>query len=323
MICAHCKSSILSSNLIELVIPSGSRIRYFCSDNCLSKYKSKYHVGTFKSAETRSKISRSNSKPHSAERKLAISKAKKIIIPDDELVKIKELLMVPYYPKSLISEELNLPMRCIRRAIIQLNDPVINNIEKNRPKFSHHHFKSYNKDILDFLAKNISNYTRNDVSKMFNLKSRLPSTSFVEKYFGSTYKRAKYKFHKGKTSPEKIFENILIENKIQYDYNKMILVTDNVGNEVWYSVDFVIGNNQIFIEIQGDYWHANPMFYSRNKLNSIQRNSINRDRRKKAQIITRFGKSYYQIWEYDIRNNTEKLKEQINEILCIAQKLKV
>lgn len=322
MNCNYCKSNIIDAP-ISFKPESVNKLRVFCSDICFSKYKSKYGIGQKHSIETRQKIAASNSKPHSESRKLAISKAKKKKIPEDILNKIESYLKVPYYSKPLISKELNISLSDIERCINQLDNEEINSVELIRYKGGHYNNPSYQKPVLDFLAKNIRKFSKDEIKELFQLKSKLPSKSFTMKYFGGTYRRKPIVFHKGKTAPELIVEKILIENGIDFEYNKMISVIDNCNNELWYSVDFVINQNQIFVEVQGDYWHANPKIYSRNQLNGTQRNAVNRDRRKKAQIISKYQAPYFQIWENDIRNDTEIFKQQIKEIICIAQNKKV
>ncbi len=77
----------------------------------------------------------------------------------------------------------------------------------------------------------------------------------------------------------------------------------------------------ILILVQGDYWHANPLIYKDlSKLSGVQRNNINRDRRKKQSIINELNYKYFVIWEYDIRNNNESFKKFQEDIKCLVQK---
>lgn len=83
--------------------------------------------------------------------------------------------------------------------------------------------------------------------------------------------------------------------------------------------DFLIKGLNIILEIQGDYWHANPLYYSNTnlslkKLNEVQEYKVRLDELKKN-----FIKDKYQLiclWETDIKN-----KKYI-EILCNLLKLK-
>lgn len=52
-----------------------------------------------------------------------------------------------------------------------------------------------------------------------------------------------------------------------------------------FSFDNYLYNDDLYIEVMGDYWHANPMKYSSLKdLNQIQLKDIRRDYRKQKSI---------------------------------------
>jgi hypothetical protein len=236
------------------------------------------------------------------------------------------LLKKPYYSYRLISESLNLKYNRVIQYSKSHTDSDI--IKANTIRIVNKHRKArtiWNDiDALTWLAENVQKYTRDEISKKYNIHLRgMTTDSDMLKYFGKTYKRASYSFHGGITSPEFEFKTFLDLNGINYEYNKMISVTDTVGKIIYYSVDFVINDN-IYVEIQGDYWHGNPKIYERSSLNGVQRSNINRDSRKKAQLITlKSPIKYYQIWEHDINNDSDIYKNYKNEILCIVQKLKV
>ncbi|MEK6879954.1 MAG: NUMOD3 domain-containing DNA-binding protein, partial [Nanoarchaeota archaeon] len=60
-----------------------------------------------------------------------------------------------------------------------------------------------------------------------------------------------------KTIPEKMVEQWLLENGINYKYS-FILARK-------YQYDFIVPHLKYLIEVNGDYWHANPEFYGANK----------------------------------------------------------
>jgi G:T-mismatch repair DNA endonuclease (very short patch repair protein) len=111
-------------------------------------------------------------------------------------------------------------------------------------------------------------------------------------------KRDKYK--EIDTVPEKIVEKILNESNIEY-YKKI-----DIG---YYNCDFVSNNN--IIEVQGDYWHSNPNIYDLNKLDDIQSKNYNKDKRKKKYLI-KSGYNILYLWEYDLKNDLESCRKQIN-----------
>jgi len=101
------------------------------------------------------------------------------------------------------------------------------------------------------------------------------------------------------TIPENLTESILIENKIKFKKQHTI---------GYYTCDFVI-NNKI-IEVQGDYWHGNPKFYNLDNINETQQKNINRDKRKRTYLLNKNYKILY-IWEYDLKNNINKVENKI------------
>lgn len=99
------------------------------------------------------------------------------------------------------------------------------------------------------------------------------------------------------TIPEKIVENILLELNISF----MKKIT--IG---YYNCDFVI--DELIIEVQGDYWHANPKIYE--NYDRIQDKNVKRDKRK-YKYLTSNGYNIIYLWEYDLKNNLDYCKNII------------
>jgi hypothetical protein len=105
-----------------------------------------------------------------------------------------------------------------------------------------------------------------------------------------------------KTSIEKKVESYLKEINIDFKYN---FILDNL-----YQFDFFIKDMNLIIETHGDYWHANPLYYSdsdytKKKLNETQRYKVNLDNLKLEYVVE---KKYrlLSIWETDIKNDNYK-----------------
>ena len=104
-----------------------------------------------------------------------------------------------------------------------------------------------------------------------------------------------------------------------------------------FKIDIVL-NKKICIEIQGDYWHSNPLFFKHSfqKINSvfpyfkykeklsenlkdvneIQKQGLEKDCRKYRKMIDKFGyNNIYYIWEYDINNHFEEVKEFLRGLI--------
>jgi len=93
------------------------------------------------------------------------------------------------------------------------------------------------------------------------------------------------------TKPEQIVFDFLNNKNInfisQYSmYNKFI-------------VDFYIPLSNIIIEVQGDYWHGNPLKYANNKLSDMQIKQKQKDTLK-YNYLTEQGFEVHMIWEDDI-----------------------
>jgi|TARA_Y100000310_G_scaffold303898_1_gene342601 very-short-patch-repair endonuclease len=119
-----------------------------------------------------------------------------------------------------------------------------------------------------------------------------------------------------KNNPEKKFEKILNDNKIEYDYSPVMSE---------YQYDFKIKNKRILIEIDGDYWHSNPKFYNedgsngRRKLNNIQINKKKKDK-KKEESADKHDFKLIRIWESDL-DNDNLIQEVLDEIQTYENKI--
>ena len=80
--------------------------------------------------------------------------------------------------------------------------------------------------------------------------------------------------------------------------------------------DFYLPYFNFVIECQGDYWHANPEKFQ--ILNEVQVKNCERDRSKK-EFLEKEKISYLFIWESEIHENFEKLKEHILSSLSFKQ----
>lgn len=148
-------------------------------------------------------------------------------------------------------------------------------------------------------------------------KQSLAQRKFMEKN-PDYYKEIKAKGGKAATSNYKSYkmnkieqkvENWLKDNNISYSY--CCILNGQDGNN--YQYDFIIHNRKILIEVNGTYWHADPRIYSKDKLNHIQLNKIEKDKRKK-EVAKLYGFTLLYIWEIDINNNDfSNLKEILNE----------
>lgn len=78
--------------------------------------------------------------------------------------------------------------------------------------------------------------------------------------------------------------------------------------------DFYLPDYNFVIECDGDYWHANPLFYSNKKLTNPQIKNIERDIRKNT-MLNNNKIPFLRFWEYDINKNFDFVKSEIKNKL--------
>lgn len=112
-------------------------------------------------------------------------------------------------------------------------------------------------------------------------------------------KTAKYKINK----IEKIILSILENKNLSFKYS---VILDR------YQFDFGNKEYKILLEVQGDYWHGNPLVYT--NLNHIQIKNKEKDYLK-LEFAKKHGFKLYYIWEKDIKEgNFSVINDIENEI---------
>jgi len=85
-----------------------------------------------------------------------------------------------------------------------------------------------------------------------------------------------------------------------------------------YSWDMIF-KNKIIIEVQGDFWHANPKYYKGSDVllrGLLAKDVWKKDARKKKLVESK-GYSVFYLWENDINNmSDEEIYNLLKEILC-------
>lgn len=104
------------------------------------------------------------------------------------------------------------------------------------------------------------------------------------------------------TKPEKIVREELEKRKIEYiEQHEMY---DR------FLVDFYLPEDDIVLEVYGDYWHSNPSIYGYGDCfktpNSHQEKQIKKDRARKG-YIEKCGHKFIVFWEKDIYSNVDYL----------------
>lgn len=149
------------------------------------------------------------------------------------------------------------------------------------------------------LLRDIENKTYRFIKTKWNLDPKTTKRLF------NFYLADNDKIDKKETNPEKVIRKLLTNLNIEFTREKYLL------HQV-YRYDFKIKNTKKIIEVNGNFWHSNPLIYGE-ELENLQ----------KCQIIAKIKyekkKQYYkennfellEIWESEIDENIEKVKNKI------------
>ena len=136
----------------------------------------------------------------------------------------------------------------------------------------------------------------------------------IVKKYGSKQNLGK-RFQKGSaiSSLNKLIYTFLDENNI--DYDSEFPIKNPEINRYLYIYDIRIDN--LLIEINGDYWHGNPKIYKPDDIilkgssgEILVKNKWDSDK-KKIDFAKTLGYTVLVVWEYDLINNFEEIKEII------------
>ena len=81
--------------------------------------------------------------------------------------------------------------------------------------------------------------------------------------------------------------------------------------------DFCFPQQKVIVEVNGDYWHANPKKYSGKELHPRQRKALGSDKAKEAYItkVDNSSWTFLSFWESDINKDVVKCVDKIKEVL--------
>ena len=108
------------------------------------------------------------------------------------------------------------------------------------------------------------------------------------------------------TKPQIIINNLLDKLKINYTNEK---------NEKYYSLDNYLDDNNLAIEVMGDFWHTNPLIYPEYPTREIQIKRIPKDRAKHTYIKKYCGYEILYLWENDIYKNIDICEKLIQKYI--------
>ncbi len=117
------------------------------------------------------------------------------------------------------------------------------------------------------------------------------------------------KFKQTKSKPHIKLSQILKEMNIDFEEERR--------EDVW-SFDFYLTKYNIYIEVDGDYFHSNPKFYPNGPKTNTQKINLSRDR-KKNQFCENNKINLLRLWECDILNSEEDIKQKICNLIELLQ----
>lgn len=159
-------------------------------------------------------------------------------------------------------------------------------------------------------------FSEDDAKKIVSNLQRRDLNYFVNKY-GKEDGQLRYAhFNKKRISATRGRNvsklEILLYEKIQNTYSDS-LCTETIGS---YVVDILIPSKKLVIEIFGDYWHCNPLFWQANDFNKTIKMKAEEKWKKDKDRIEALKKAGYNVvvvWENETNNEQFDIEEKINE----------
>jgi len=118
------------------------------------------------------------------------------------------------------------------------------------------------------------------------------------------------KFPQTKTIPCILFARFLSNLGVRFEEEVI------VG---FFSFDFFLPDFNVFVEVDGDYWHSNPKFYPNGPKTKSQKINWYRDIKKK-QFADCENLTVFHWWEDDIKTQPNKVESEIREKLWALKK---
>ena len=159
-------------------------------------------------------------------------------------------------------------------------------------------YKEQNQYILDM--RQVAKNARKPSAKTMPKKKRKPSSSGK--------KKAHPKFGTSKLEQD-FARNFLDKLKVQYQWQFE-------AKEIGRFYDYFLPEHRILIEIDGDFYHSNPLIYENKDLNPMQKHNKRVDDVKNRWAALH-GIPLIRIWEKDIKENPKKVMEMLKSRLSL------
>lgn len=112
--------------------------------------------------------------------------------------------------------------------------------------------------------------------------------------------------------------SITTNTKPQIKINRLLeslnITYQNEYDCKYYSIDNYLPQQNLMIEVMGDFWHCNPIKYTQVK-QEIQKKRIPKDKAKHTYIMNKYKIEILYLWEYDINNNATLCEKLIQKYI--------
>jgi very-short-patch-repair endonuclease len=109
------------------------------------------------------------------------------------------------------------------------------------------------------------------------------------------------KIKQSETKPEKLVKELLESLDVVYESQAV------VG---YYTVDFLLPNQDVVVQADGDFWHANPEFYGDDELYALQKKNRRIDASCNSFLEDR-DYTVVRFWENDLYNHLDECRSEL------------
>src|SRR3989344_1582061 len=182
--------------------------------------------------------------------------------------------------------------------------------EMKKEQFKQGKAKSWNKGRKGVYSKELlEKWSKSHKERMANPEIRkILRKNILKMYESGTFPK------QTNTLPERMIKEEIIKRgyKEETDFIHQYKFMDK------FMCDFCFPKNKVVVEIDGDFWHANPKKYPEgSKMHKHQIKGINRDKSKNAYIskVDNGTWTIVRLWESDIKKDVAGCVDKIEEIL--------
>lgn len=276
----------------------------FCSRECYYKSRIGKSIHSNEEKVLRSIRTKQQHSSRSLEEKIRInnkiSERNKFKYTEEHVYKLNEILDLKLTSSdSILAFKLGVSKRVLYRIIKENN---LTEKFKARPKFIIKQIQNLSIDEQLIFLKDIKKIPWDVMCTRYGISKK--NLLVICKALGVNH------IHKRpirrETVPEKMVRLILEELGIEFKQEKYLKAK-------LFRADFLVGTNKV-IEVNGDYYHANPEVYSHKILTPLQVKNLKNDKLK-MDFYKENGFEVLIVWERDLKFNLEKEKEKIKDFI--------